>query len=215
MTSRERPYRLPSPIYPIIDAEQSGGRAPLELGAMVLEGGARMIQLRAKHLSTRDFCDLAKAIQAECMRNRAALIVNDRADIARIVGAAGVHLGQTDLSPVHAREILGGDAIIGLSTHNLQQVRRAAREVCVDYIGFGPVFQTASKANADSPQGIEGVREARALTELPIVAIGGIDAESATRVLAAGADAVAMIGAIATADDAASFVRALIAAKPN
>jgi len=130
----------------------------------------------------------------------ARLIINDRLDLAMAAGADGVHLGQSDLPPVDARKIAPDGFLIGLSTHTPDQVR-AATHLPVDYLGFGPIFPTASKPDAETPQGIAGLRDVRQLTDLPLVAIGGITVAKAPEVRAAGADAVAMIGALEEATD--------------
>jgi thiamine-phosphate pyrophosphorylase len=210
MTRRERGFRLPHAVYPIIDAGGATSGAPVALAEALLDAGVRILQVRAKGASTRDLRDLAGAIQRRGAASAALLVVNDRADVARLVGAGGVHLGQTDLHPRDARSLLGPQAVIGLSTHDADQVRAADDLDDIDYIGFGPVFETASKLRPDPVQGIEGLRRVRALTTLPIVAIGGITPRTAAAVLEAGADAVAMIGAIASADDPVAVVRPLM-----
>jgi thiamine-phosphate pyrophosphorylase len=121
------------------------------------------------------------------------LIINDRADIALALGADGVHLGQDDLPPAAARELLGERAVIGCSTHNEEQAREAI-ELPVDYIAIGPVFQTSSKENPDPVVGLEGLRRVRRIVgQIPLVAIGGVSAENAREVLTAGADSLAVI----------------------
>jgi thiamine-phosphate pyrophosphorylase len=142
------------------------------------------------------------------------LIINDRPDIARLVDAAGVHLGQEDVPVAAARRVLGPDKIIGFSTHNVTQAEAAARESIADYIGFGPIYPTRSKERPDPVQGIDGLRQIRARVALPIVAIGGITAAAMSEVLAAGADAVAMIGEIVHAQDIEAKVRELCRTSP-
>ena len=133
-------------------------------------------------------------------------IVNDRCDLAMAVNADGVHLGQDDLPVAYARTLLGPDKIIGLSTHDMAQVR-AAEIARPNYIGFGPIYSTSTKADHDPVVGLQGLAAARALTTLPIFAIGGITAESAGDVIAAGADGVAVISAILNASDSTAAVR--------
>lgn len=127
-------------------------------------------------------------------------IVNDRCDLASAVEADGVHLGQSDLPYAYARKIMGPDKLIGLSTHNADQVKEAER-LRPDYIGFGPIFKPGSKEDHDPVTGIEGLRQARSLTSLPIFAIGGIATENVQEVMCAGANGVAIISAILTAPD--------------
>ncbi len=193
------PFRFPSRLYPIVDTLGDPGRSAVTLAEELLAAGVRFFQLRVKDENTRRFVELARAVQARAAAAGAALIINDRADIALLVGAAGVHLGQEDLSPADARGLLGRDKIIGFSTHNLEQVEQAARSDAVDYLGFGPIYATASKLRADPIQGLDGLRRARAYARLPLVAIGGITRDTALDALAAGADAVAVIGDIVRA----------------
>lgn len=203
-------FRFPSRLYPIVDP--SGGPYPdhVTLAKAILEGGAAFLQLRCKGMETRSFVACAHAVQALCAAHGAKLIVNDRADIALLVQAAGVHLGQNDLPPVVVRPWLGIKPIIGFSTHNVTQARVAAELGVVDYIGVGPIFPTTSKENPDPVVGLEGLREIRRAVNLPIVAIGGITPETMEQVLAAGADAVAMIGALARSSNATATVRELL-----
>lgn len=176
----------------------------------MLSGGARFLQLRVKGVGTAEFVDVARAVKRLTDSVGAALIVNDRADVARLVDAAGVHLGQTDLPPRAARAVLGEGKVIGLSTHSLDQVDAAMRLRELDYIAYGPIFATTSKENPDPVQGIEGLRAAHRLTHVPIVAIGGITENTMPEVLAAGADAVAMIGELIRSPDLEAAVRTLI-----
>jgi len=182
-------------VYPITDVSLAGlGHA--EQVTLLCEGGARLIQLREKRLPPREFCRQAEEAVRAAHAGGARVIVNDRADIALAAGADGVHLGQDDLTPEAARRLLGRAAIIGYSTHNVEQAREAAA-MPVDYVAIGPVFATASKERPDPAVGLEGVRRARAaIGRLPLVAIGGITRHNARAVVAAGADCVAVIGAI-------------------
>lgn len=159
-------------------------------------GGARLIQVRAKSTPSGKF--LSDTIDALAVARRfgAKLIVNDRVDIAIASGADGVHLGQDDLPPKYASDLLGKDAIIGFSTHNVAQAVSAMQEP-VDYIAIGPVFSTGTKADHDPVVGLDVVRQVRqAIGSFPLVAIGGITLENARSVIDAGADSVAVIGAI-------------------
>lgn len=158
----------------------------------MLTAGAQMIQLRDKESSAKELLDAARACMKLTRSAGARLIINDRVDVALTVDADGVHLGQDDLPVEEAREILGEEKIIGLSTHTLEQFR-AALETSADYIAVGPIFATKTKENADPVVGLDLVRETKALTDRPLVAIGGITAERAPEVIAAGADSVAVI----------------------
>jgi len=201
------PFRFPSPLYPIADA--AAGRDVVALAEQMLAGGARLLQLRAKDATTRALIDVARAVKQRTDRAGARLIVNDRADVAALVGADGVHLGQDDLPPAAARALLGAGAIIGVSTHTLSQVDAAVAAGGIDYLAFGPIFTTASKRNPDPVQGLDVLRRVRQRCTLPLVAIGGIDASTAATVRAAGADAIAVISAIAAATDPMRATREL------
>jgi thiamine-phosphate pyrophosphorylase len=202
-------FSFPDPLYPIADADACGD--VLALIDAILAGGAQLLQLRAKHVATGELVALARAAQRRTARAGALLIVNDRADVAKLVGAAGVHLGQEDLSPAAARAILGPGKVIGFSTHNLAQAEAAAAAREIDYVAFGPVFATTSKRDADPVQGLAALAAIRARCARPLVAIGGIDRSTLPQVRAAGADAGAVIGAIATASDPSAATRELLA----
>jgi thiamine-phosphate pyrophosphorylase len=188
-------------LYPITDARLTG-LTHAEQVAQLCAGGARFIQLRDKHASPREFYAAAEAALEVARAHHARLIINDRADSALALKADGVHLGQDDLDPTAARRLLGPRAIIGYSTHNVAQARVAAR-LPVDYIAIGPVFATTTKANPDPVVGLAGVAQVRAAigAKLPLVAIGGIDADNARAVLNSGADAVAVVGALLAEPD--------------
>lgn len=204
-------FRFPARFYPIVDTLQNTRLSYIELARTILTAGAPLLQLRVKSGPTGRFVELAREVKALADRHCAQLIINDRADIAKLVDAAGVHLGQEDLPVAAARQVLGPDKIIGFSTHSLAQAEAAARAGIADYIGFGPVFPTSSKQRPDPVQGINGLRQVRSRVTLPIVAIGGITAATMPTVLAAGADAVAMIGEIVCAPDVETTVRSLLA----
>ncbi len=204
------PFSFPARLYPIVDTLGDPQRSHLDLARAVLAAGTPLLQLRVKHQPTGRCVELARAVQAEADRYGALLLINDRADIAALVGAAGVHLGQDDLPVPAARAILGPRAIIGFSTHTLAQAEAAARQGLADYLGFGPIYATRSKENPDPVQGLDGLRAVRPRVRLPLVAIGGITAANMNDVLDAGADAVAMIGDIVQAGDVTGTVRALL-----
>lgn len=180
-------------VYPILD---TGVLVRLNFGAVagaaaILEGGARILQLRHKGFWSREIFAQAREIATLCQGAGALFIVNDRADFAGILHA-GLHLGQDDLLPVDARKVVGAEATIGFSTHNPEQMRAAQTEP-VDYVAFGPVFATASKERPDPCVGIEGLRIVRGLTTKPLVAIGGITRDNAAFCWNVGADSVAII----------------------
>jgi thiamine-phosphate pyrophosphorylase len=198
--------RLPK-LYPITDARLSG-LSHAEQVRRLAAGGATFIQLREKRDGPRDFLrDAAEA--AEVARALGVLlVVNDRADIALACGAAGLHLGQDDLDPAAARRVVGDDLLIGYSTHNVEQAAAASR-LSVDYVAIGPVFGTSTKENPDPVVGLAGVRRVReAVGDKPLVAIGGITLENARACIEAGADSVAVIGALlAVGGDADEITR--------
>jgi thiamine-phosphate pyrophosphorylase len=172
-------FSFPSKLYPITDSRLSGFTHADQV-AKLAAGGAHLVQVREKNLDPRKFL----------------VIINDRVDIVLAVGAAGVHLGQDDLPPESARRLLGSEAIIGFSTHSTEQARLAAR-LPISYLAFGPIFATTSKKNPDAVVGIEALKRVRDIVrDVPLVAIGGITQENAAEVIAAGADAVAVISAL-------------------
>jgi thiamine-phosphate pyrophosphorylase len=187
-------FSLPK-IYPITDVYLSN-LSHLEQVEKLIEGGAEFIQLREKRASPKDFYESAKKVLDFARSGKVKIIINDRVDIALAIKADGVHLGQNDLPPQHARKILGKNAIIGFSTHTLAQAIEAVK-LPVDYIAIGPIFPTLSKENPDDVVGVNGVKSVRqAIGDFPLVAIGGIDFENAPDVFQSEADSVAVISAI-------------------
>jgi thiamine-phosphate pyrophosphorylase len=182
------------PFYPILDTEAALRRNinVVDAAARILEGGAAILQFRHKGFWSRSMFETLEQVAEQCQACGVPLVVNDRADLAKLVDAA-LHLGQDDIPPSAARTILGSTTMIGFSTHNESQLRAAADEPA-DYLALGPIFGTASKANPDPTVGLEGLRRLRPLTTRPLVAIGGITRENARAVLEAGADSVAVIG---------------------
>jgi thiamine-phosphate pyrophosphorylase len=199
-------------LYAIIDPARTGGVLPAAVARELASAGVRLIQFRDKHAPSRQLYEICVQLKELLRESGCSLIVNDRADVARATNADGVHLGQDDLPVEMARRILAPDQWIGCSTHSLDQVVAADRTTA-DYIGFGPVFPTASKENPDPVVGLGGLREARRATRKPLVAIGGINLRNAGEVLAAGADSVAVIGDLLSAPDirdrAQEFLRVL------
>ncbi len=174
-------------LYPITDQHLSG-LSHTEQVDLLIDGGATLIQLREKTDSPLRFFKQAESAVRVAHDRGAKIIINDRVDIALALKADGVHLGQEDLGPAAARRILGGDAIIGFSTHSLEQARLAA-QLPVDYVAIGPIFSTTTKQSTNRPVGLDGLA-------LPLVAIGGITSENIGTVIKAGADVVAVIGDI-------------------
>ena len=182
-------------IYPITDTRISG-LSHAEQVKRLINGGAKIIQLREKYAAPKDFfIDAEKALKI-ARENDVKIIINDRADIALALNADGVHLGQDDLSPTNAREILGEKMIIGFSTHNLRQAIEAVK-LPIDYLAIGPIFTTKTKENPENTVGIETVKQLRqAIENFPLVAIGGISLDNFQEVLSYGADSVAIISAL-------------------
>jgi thiamine-phosphate diphosphorylase len=193
-----------------VDLAVRAGWTPLDLAGAFLDGGATLIQLRAKQLSSAAFLDLADAAVRLARSYRANIIVNDRADITLLSAAAGVHVGQDDLPPSAARQLLGEGAVVGLSTHSVKQIERAIREP-VSYVAIGPVFGTRSKDTGYDAVGLELVgTAARLVGELPVVAIGGITLENARSVIEAGATAVAVISDLLLGNDPRGRTQAFV-----
>lgn len=182
-------------ILPITDCRLSG-LSHCEQVKRLIEGGANLIQLREKQAAPRDFYDDALDALRVAHSAGAKLIINDRVDIALALKADGVHLGQTDMPVEAARRLLGNDALIGYSTHNIGQVK-AALLLEIDYVAFGPIFTTTTKANPDPVAGLATLGKMKTLVgSLPLVAIGGIDSTTLQQILAAGADSAAVISAV-------------------
>ncbi len=182
-------------IYPITDPRLTK-LSHAEQVERLIEGGAKFIQLREKHAAPKDFYDQIETALEIARRHCVKIIVNDRVDLALAAKADGVHLGQDDLPPEKARKILGKKAIIGYSTHNLEQALEAVK-LPIDYLAIGPVFATTTKENPDQVVGIDGIRQLReALKDFPLVAIGGITTENVREVFEVGANAAAVIKSI-------------------
>ena len=198
--------KLPSRFYGIVDP--AAGHEPVELAQLLLQAGVRILQLRLKETSGRDFLDAASRIGRLCRERDTIFIVNDRADIAMLADAHGVHLGQRDIPLDAGRRVVGPDKVIGISTASVEMAR-AAEAGGANYIGFGPMYPGGLK-NIKVAQGLEKLRAVRAAVKLPIVAIGGITEATLPDVLAAGADAAAIITDVIKAPDIAAKVRTLI-----
>jgi thiamine-phosphate diphosphorylase len=196
------PRSLP-PLYAILDPEQTKGRSPESVLRELLEGGVTLLQLRVKAMAPREFFELARTVRSRTRAHGCQLIVNDRVDIALACDADGVHLGQDDL-PLRVGRKLMGSKIVGISTHN----RNGA-----DYIGFGPMFGTTTKATGYSARGVEMLRQIRATVKLPIVAIGGISEQNVREVWQAGADSAAIISDLLGADDVIAKTKRIVTSR--
>lgn len=194
-------------LYAIIDASPADSiPSTLSFAEKLVGGGVRLIQLRSKHASSRQFYDMSRGLVTALAGSRTLsdlkIIVNDRPDIAAMAGAAGVHVGQDDLPVDAARKICPSPLWVGVSTHNLDQLR-VANGTSADYIALGPIFETSTKEDPDPVVGLDFLRAARKLTRKPLVAIGGITVQSAADVFRAGADSVAVISDLRAAADPA------------
>ncbi len=202
------------PLYAMLDAVLLT-TSELSFAERMAEAGVELLQYRNKRATPRQLFQISQSLSAatrswgEHNSETVRFIVNDRPDIAAMIGAGGVHVGQTDLSVEDARAIAGPDRWVGVSTHTLDQVR-AADQTPADYIAFGPVFATATKENPDAVVGLDGLAAARALTRKPLVAIGGITLDRAAETYRAGADSLAVARDLIAAPDPAARVREFI-----
>lgn len=208
MSSRLQKLELPL-LYAILDPEQTKGRSADTVLRELLNAGVRIVQLRVKQMAPAEFLQLARQARALTHSYGCKLIVNDRVDVALASDADGVHLGQEDL-PLHAGRKLLGDRIIGVSTHDVAQAVEAERGAA-DYVGFGPMFGTATKDTGYSARGLEMLQQVRAAVTIPIVAIGGITETNVAQVWQAGADSAAIISDILTADGIEGKVKRILA----
>ncbi len=187
-------------LYLVTDQPSLKGRSLVDVVQAAVRGGVTCVQLREKHASSRDFYTQAVALMNLLAPLNIPLIINDRLDIALACGAQGVHLGQSDLPVQAARKLLPPEVFIGWSVESMEDVELSAT-LPLDYLGVSPVFATPTKTDTATPWGLEGLRRIRAATELPLVAIGGIHLGNAASVMQAGADSLAVVSAICSADD--------------
>jgi thiamine-phosphate pyrophosphorylase len=187
-------------LYLVTDQASLAGRTLSDVVLAAVQGGVTCVQLRDKELGTRDFFTQATQLMALLAPFGVPLVINDRIDVALACGAQGVHLGQSDLPIEVARGLLPPHVFIGWSVENEDDVARA-QAVPADYLGVSPIFATPTKRDTQPPWGLEGLRQVRASTAIPLVAIGGVDGSNAAEVLAAGADGLAVVRAICSAPD--------------
>jgi thiamine-phosphate pyrophosphorylase len=184
------------PLYAILDVASINSEA--RIPEVLAESGVGLIQVRDKHASARELFEASKGLVDRLFPKGVRVIVNDRPDVASMVGAGGVHVGQDDLPVEAARACCGGGLWVGVSTHNLEQFQQATT-TSADYIAVGPIFPTATKENPDPVVGLDLIRAARRLTRKPLVAIGGITVQSAESVYRAGADSIAVVSDLLSA----------------
>jgi thiamine-phosphate pyrophosphorylase len=199
-------------FYAVLDLPAAGGRDAAELAELLVRGGATVLQVRAKRATTRQLVDVCRLVRRLTAAAGIPLVVNDRLDVALAVGADAVHLGQDDLPLAAARQAIaraGGVLAVGISTHDVEQARAAAR-AGADYLGFGPIYQTSSKERPDPVQGADALAAAvRAAAPVPVVAIGGITPARAREIAAAGAAAACAIASVNGAPDVVAAARAV------
>lgn len=202
----------PAPfVYAILDIGLLGGRPAGPVVGALVEGGVRLLQVRGKQVPERDLLACCEAALDAARPRGVPVLVNDRPDVARIVGADGVHVGQGDLPVADVRSVLGDAALVGLSTHDPNQLATALGDP-IDYVAVGPVYPTPTKADADPVVGLALVAEARRLSHVPVVAIGGITSANAGDVVRAGAHGLAVASALLGGGDVTAAVRRLAAA---
>ena len=209
--SSDRPRPRPGPVYALADVETLGETAVPDALVALAEAGVRWVQIRAKSLPEKDLFSLVEVCferLGAATREPVDLWMDDRADVAALFPFAGVHLGQRDLPPAAARRVVGPEMWIGASTHDEEELRRAVQDPEVDVVAVGPVFPTSGKKHPDPVVGLDFVHRARASTDKTLVAIGGIGPETLGRVLAAGADTAAVLGAVCGSGGAAVRSRA-------
>jgi thiamine-phosphate pyrophosphorylase len=194
-------------LYVIVDPQQTGGRDTVEVAGLALAGGANVIQWRDKARDKGEQLDEAKSIRDLCRECRALFIVNDDVDLALAIEADGAHLGQKDLPVSLVRSWVPDGFLLGVSSNTVEEAQRAEREGA-DYVAVGSIFPTTSKETT-RPASPERLREVKAAVRVPVVAIGGIDETNVAAVVAAGADAVAVIRAVCMADDVEGAARRL------
>lgn len=186
-------------LYLVTDRHLSKGRDIVEIVEQACQEGVTVVQLREKDISTKEFYDLAQSLK-KCLSNyKVPLIINDRIDIALAVDAEGVHIGQSDMDPVVARRLIGDDKILGLSIENEKQAYEA-NSLDIDYIGLSPVFSTNTKLDTAPELGLSGIKKITSISKFPAVAIGGINVNNTASIIKAGADGIAVVSAIVSAD---------------
>jgi thiamine-phosphate pyrophosphorylase len=189
-----------SGIHVVTDAQIAPGRTHIDVGWAAVEAAAPVLQLRDKTLPDREFYNIALALRKLTRGTETLFIVNDRVDIAMAVEADGVHIGQSDMPAAAARRLIGSSFLLGDSAGTVEEAVLAAQDG-PDYIGFGPIFTTATKADAATPTGIEQLKNLKRMLSVPIVAIGGIGENNVQIVASAGADAAAVVSAVVCAND--------------
>ena len=195
-------------LYLVTDQTSAGKRTLMDVVAAAVQGGVTCVQLREKQLNTRDFLAQAMMLKTLLAPQKIPLVINDRIDVALACGAQGVHLGQSDMPVLQARQLLPPEVFIGWSVETMEDVARSA-SLPVDYLGVSPIHVTPTKTDTQKPWGLNGLRQVRSATALPLVAIGGVHAANARSVLVAGADGLAVVSALCAAHDPCAAAAAL------
>ena len=198
-------------LYVIIDPQVTGGRDPMEIASAAVNGGAKMLQLRDKLRDKGEILTLATPLQQLCQEHDVMLIMNDHVDLGATVGSAGVHVGQTDMPVDQVRKVLAPHQVLGRSNREFDQLIES-QEMGVDHVAFGAIYRTTTKGVGRPPQGIEPLRKARELAKVPLVAIGGINIDNVTPVVEAGADAICVTAAVASAENPEAAAAAMVEA---
>ena len=198
-------------LYVIIDPQVTGGRDPMEIASAAVNGGAKMLQLRDKLRDKGEILTLATPLQQLCQEHDVMLIMNDHVDLGATVGSAGVHVGQTDMPVDQVRKVLAPHQVLGRSNREFDQLIES-QEMGADHVAFGAIYRTTTKGVGRPPQGIEPLRKARELAKVPLVAIGGINIDNVTPVVEAGADAICVTAAVASAENPEAAAAAMVEA---
>ncbi len=197
-------------LYLITEEQLSSGRSTLEVVKKAVKSGVDVVQLRDKNMTLRERYSLGREIRKITKKANIDFIVNDRVDLAAVLDADGVHLGQDDLPYEEARKILGADKIIGITAIKIKDIKKAEKDGA-DYLGIGSVYKTDSKKVAEEKDGIgiQGIKDVKKITSLPLIAVGGINSKNAAEVIKAGADTVSVISAVVGADNIKASVKTL------
>ncbi len=196
-------------LYLVTDRSLCLGRELISIVEQAVQGGTTIVQLREKEFSGRDFYELTLEMKKMLSKYGVPLVINDRLDIALAAGVEGVHLGQNDIHPLHARRLLGEQAIVGLSVESMEQINEA-ENYDLDYIAISPVFSTPTKTDTIIEWGLDGLNKAKSVSRHTIIAIGGINKRNARQVIQAGADGIAVVSAICSSANPYQAARYLL-----
>jgi len=196
-------------LYPIIDTQYIDPKDILTVASHIIDGGAKTIQLRCKSLTPNVYLELAKELRKITLNNDVTLIINDRVDIAKLSNADGLHIGRTDIPVKEAREILGANKVIGTSSHSLEEAKESSL-MDIDYLAFGPIFNTKSKKDANPVAGVKLLKEVTSLTDLPITAIGGITENNINELIDCKVNSISIISDILTSPNIKEKVSRLV-----